>query len=251
MNDNFLQEETRLLDENNLKVRFPEECKRLPFEYLEDHEKEIVTKCINQENLTDDELNYLKKLLADYRPLMKRYDSVKIEQNLKENEKTIKSSRELLRLLDDPNRYRFDMNYKINGEIVRLQFRLKPVSDQEYIELLDYQTRIFQDLTKTEKIVYTKVANNETISPEEEKMFQHIQGKIVDIYGDVEKNNNKITNFLINHVEFVDDISLSREEREHFWNTMDVGTRALIYEKCKTILKIDEELEVDLFPPIR
>lgn len=251
MDEKILEEDMRLLDESNLKIRFPEECKRLPIEYLEESEKILANKCINHEELTNEELADLKKLLSDYRPFMKRYDPIKIEENLEENVRTIKSSSELLRLLDDPNRYRFDMHYKINGELVRLQFRLKPVSDTEYIELLDVQTRIFKDLDKNEKLVYSKLTNHQVMSPEEEKMVQHIQDKIVEKFGDVDKNNDNILNFLIDHVELLNDTSLSRAERERFWKEMDLGTRALVYNKCKDILKIDEELEVDLFPPLR
>lgn len=244
-------EEQKERDEFLLKNRFPDECKRLPIDYLEENEKVIVNKCINQERLTDEELTNLKQLLADYRPFLKRYDPIKIEENLEENVRTIKSSSDLLRLLDDPNRYRFDMHYKINGELVRLQFRLKPVSDTEYIDLLNVQTRIFKELENNEKLVYSKFTNNQQLSPEEQKMMQHIQDKIVAKFGDVDKNNDQILNFLIEHVELLNDTALSRQEREHFWKEMGPGIRALVYEKCKHILKIDEELEVDLFPSIR
>lgn len=251
MNEQEVINEQKERDEFLLKNRFPEECKRLPIEYLEENEKTLVTKCISREKLTSEELTQLKQLLADYRPFIKRYDPIKIEENLEENVRTIKSSSELLRLLDDPNRYRFDMHYKINGELVRLQFRLKPVSDTEYIELLDVQTRIFKDLDKDEKLVYSKITNGRQISPEEEKMMQQIQDKIVEKFGDVDKNNDHILTFLIEHVELINDVSLSRSEREYFWKEMDLGTRALVYNKCKDILKIDEELEVDLFPSVR
>lgn len=251
MNESETIEEQKEINDFLLNVRFPEECKTLPIEYLDDYEQDIVRKCINHEELTSEELSNLKKLLADYRPFIKRYDLIKIEKNLEENVRTIKSSSELLRLLDDPNRYRFDMHYKINGELVRLQFRLKPVSDTEYIELLDIQTRIFKDLDKNEKLVYSKVTNGQPISPEEEKMMQHIQDKIVEKFGDVDKNNDYILNFLIDHVELLNDTSLSRTEREYFWKEIDLGTRALVFNKCKDILKIDEELEVDLFPSLR
>ena len=60
-----------------------------------------------------------------------------------------------------------------------------------------------------------------------------------------------ITHFLINHVELVGDENLDKNERETFWKNIDLGTRVLIYHKCKEIAKIDEELEVDLFPAIR
>lgn len=251
MTNGFTPEEIKFIDQQDYQNRFPEECKRLPLEYLEENEKTLAQKCINQEELTNEEFTDLKKLLADYRPFLKRYDPIKIEENIKENVKTIKSSSELLRLLDNPNRYRFDMHQKINGELVRLQFRLKPVSDHDYIELLDVQTRIFKELDNNEKLAYSKLTNNQPISSEEEKMIQQIQDKIVEKFGDVDKNNDHIFDFLLNNVELIVTPSLSREEYEQFWKEMGLGVRALVYEKCKELLKIDEELEVDLFPSVR
>lgn len=252
MTNGITPEEEKFIDQQDLKNRFPEECKRLPVDYLKDNEKILVEKCINQEDFTDDELIELKQLLADYRPFLKRYDPIKIEENLEENIKTIKSSTELLRLLDNPNRYRFDMHCKLKGQLVRLQFKLKPVSDSDYIELLDVQTRIFKELDNKEKIAYSKLTSNtnQPLTPEEENMIQQIQDKIVEIFGDVDKNNDHIFEFLLNHVELIVDPPLTREEYEILWKELGLGTRALVYEKCKEILKIDEDLEVDLFPAI-
>ena len=55
---------------------------------------------------------------------------------------------------------------------------------------------------------------------------------------------------LIDHVELVDDADLNKTQRKKFWHTMDIGSRALIYNKCKEIVRIDEDLEVDLFPDV-
>ena len=238
-------------DKFALKTRFPEECKRLPMEYLTSYEQELAEKCMGHDDLTDDELTDLKQLLADYRPFLKKYDSVKLEENIEENVRVIKSASDLLRLLDNPNRYRFDMHYKIEGELCRLELRMKPLSDHDYMELLDAQARVFRELDKSEKLVYSKATNNMPLSPEEEKMQQHIQDKIVETLGDLDANNDIVLDFLVKHVELVDDTDLSESEREKFWGTIDVGTRALIYNKCKELAKIDEDLEVDLFPSIR
>lgn len=251
MTNGITVEEEKFIDQHDLKTRFPEECRRLPIDYLNDNEKTLVNKCINQEEFTDDELTELKQLLADYRPFLKRYDSITLEETLEENIRIIKSSSELLRLLDNPDRYRFDMHCKLKGELVRLQFRLKPVSDSDYIELLDVQSRIFKELDANEKIAYSKLTSKQPMSPEEEKMIQHIQDKIVEKFGDVDKNNDHIFEFLLNNVELIIDPPFSREEYVQLWKELGLGTRALVYEKCKELLRIDEELEVDLFPSIR
>lgn len=237
-------------DQHNLRTRFPEECKRLPLGYLEPSEKELAEKCINHEEFTEEEVEELRELLARYREYFTKYDSVDFEENLDANIKVIKSSTELLNILNDPNRYRFDMHVKLNRQIYRLEFRLKPLADNEYMDLLDAQTRVFRDLNKSEKMVFSKATNDVPLSPEEEKMMQSIQDKIVEKLGDVDKNNDVITEFLIDHVELVDDADLNKTQRKKFWHTMDTGSRVLIYNKCKEIVRIDEDLEVDLFPDV-
>ncbi|MBO6274073.1 MAG: hypothetical protein J6M91_00780, partial [Methanobrevibacter sp.] len=137
------------------------------------------------------------------------------------------------------------------GELIRLQFRLKPVSDSDYITLLDVHSRIFRELDANEKIAYSKLINNQQISQEEEKLIQHIQDKIIEKFGDVDKNNDHIFEFLLNNVELIVDPPFIREEYVSLWKELGLGTRALVYEKCKELLRIDEELEVDLFPSIR
>lgn len=234
-----------------LKNIFPEEAKRLPLGYLEPDEKILAEKCINGEEFSQEELEQLQILLDKYREYFKKYDSVELEENIDANIKIIETSTQLLDLLDDPNRYRFDMHCRIQGQIFRLAFRLKPLSDNEYLDLLDAQTRVFRDLTKSEKIVFSKATNGVPLSPEEEKMQQSIEDKIVEKLGDVDKNNDVITTFLINHVELVGDADLNKTQRKQFWHKMDIGVRVLIYNKCKEIVRIDEDLEVDLFPDVR
>lgn len=238
-------------DQHNLRTRFPEECKRLPLGYLEPSEKELAEKCINHEEFTEEEVEELRELLARYREYFTKYDSVDFEENLDKNIKVIETSTELLSLLDDPNRYRFDMHCRIQGEIFRLKFRLKPLSDNEYLDLLNAQTRVFRDLSNSEKVVYNKATNEMPLSPEEEKMVKSIEDKIVEKLGDVDKNRDEITTFLINHVELVGDADLNKTQRKKFWQTMDIGARVLIYNKCKNIVRVDNELEVDLFPDVR
>ena len=234
----------------SLQKVFPEECKRLPFGYLEDHEKELAEKCINQEEFTEEELEELQLLLDKYRKYFSKYDTVEVEKNIDANITVIKSSTELLNLLNDKDRYRFDMHVKINNQICRLEFRLKPLNDTEYLDLLDAQTRVFRDLNKSEKMVYSKASNSVPLSPEEEKMQHAIEDKIVEKLGDVDKNNDIITNFLIDHVELVGDEDLNKSDRKKFWKSLDIGVRTLIYNKCKEIVRIDEDLEVDLFPDV-
>lgn len=235
-------------DKHNLRTRFPEECKRLPYEYLEEYEKELVDKCINHEDLTEEELTSLKVLLSRYRPHLKNYDSVEIEKSLDDNLKIIKTSDELLRLLNDPNRFRIDMNYNIGDETFLLKLKIKQLPDSDYISLLDTQTRVFRDLNDSERKVYAKAMNQQPLSPEEANMQKHIQEKINEKILDYEGNAQDITQILARIVDFVDDPEKTYPEKLSFWKQIDLPSRLLLFQKIRQKLNIADKTEEELFP---
>ena len=249
MNSDIIADK-EMLDMVNLQKRFPEECKRLPFEYLEEDEKIIVNKCMEHEKLTSEELKQLKQLLADYRPFMKRYDSEKIIQNVEKNMKVITTSDELLRLLDDDTRHRIDMKYRVGDKTVLLKLKIKQLPDSDYINLLDAQTRIFKELNDSEKRVYAKAANKQQLTSEEMKMQKHIQDKINEINFNFEGNAKNFTEVISKIVDFVDDPEKTYEEKLSFWYKIDLSYRILLFNEIQKKLNIPETLEDDLFPPV-
>lgn len=250
MVDDILIEDKQILDAHNLKVRFPEECKRLPFEYLEEHEKIIADKCINQEKLSEGELSDLKRLLAEYRPFLRKYDVEEVEKNLEKNLNVIKTSDELLRLLDDENRYRIDMNYKIGDETYLLKLKIRQIPDDDYIRLLDAQTKIFRDLTNSEKKVYAKMAQNQQLTQEELNMQKHIQDKINEMTFDFGNRSQDITQILAKTVDFVDDPEKPYHEKLNFWKKIDLSVRVLLFNKVREKLNIQDDLNENLFPDV-
>ena len=52
------------MEKHLLKTQFPKECEELPFDKLDAEEQEVVTKCINHEELSEDEFSLLKMTLA-------------------------------------------------------------------------------------------------------------------------------------------------------------------------------------------
>ena len=245
------KEEIEIIDKQQLQTRFLEECKRLPYEYLEPYEKELADKCLNKKILSDKELADLKEMLGNYRPFLKKYDSVELEENLDQNLKIIKTSDELLRLLNDPNRFRIDMNYTIGNETFLLKLKIKQLPDSDYISLLDTQTRVFRELNDSEKRVYAKASTNQQLSPEEAKMQKHIQDKINERAVDYESNAQDITEMLARIVDFVDDPDKTYTEKLYFWQQIDLPTRILLFNKIKEKLNISDKTEEELFPTPR
>lgn len=237
-------------DKHQLKTRFPEECKRLPYDYLDDYEKTLANKCINHESFTDKELTDLKKLLATYRPYLKDYDSVSIEKNLDDNITIIKTSSELLKLINDPQRFRIDMMYTIGEKQVLLKLKIKQIPDSDYLALLDLQTRVFRDLDDNERKVYAKAANNVSMTAEEQNMVNQIQDKINERVVDHERTAQDITEMLAKVADLVDDPEQTYEEKLQFWNQIDLSARILLFMKIKERFNISNKTEDELFPAI-
>lgn len=245
------KEEIEIIDKQQLQTRFREECKRLPLELLEPYEKDVAEKCLNGETLNGLEMAELKEMLGRYRPYLKKYDSVELEENLEQNLKIIKTSDELLRLLHDPNRFRIDMNYTIGNETFLLKLKIKQLPDSDYISLLDTQTRVFRELNDSEKRVYAKASTNQKLSPEEAKMQKHIQDKINEKAVDYESNAQDITEMLARIVDFVDDPEKTYTEKLYFWEQIDLPARILLFNKIKEKLNIGDKTEEELFPTPR
>lgn len=242
--------DTETVDNQLFKTKYPSECEKLPLKYLEDDEIVLVKKCMDKEPLNNKEKEAVKELLARYRPYMKKYDSTQLEKNIDTNLNVIKTSDELLRLLNNPNRFRIDMNYNIDGEIFRLKLKIKQLPDSDYINLLDAQTKIFKELNESEKRVYAKATNGQKLNPEEMKMQRHIQDIINEKTMDFNGNAKDITEILAKIVDFVDDPEKPYIEKLEFWKQIDLPTRILLFQKIQDKLNIGEKTLDNLFPPI-
>lgn len=240
-----------IIDAKLFKTKYPGECEKLPFEYLEDEERELAEKCINLEELTADEKSKVKALLARYRPFLAKYDVQATEKNMEDNFKIIKTSSDLLRLLHDPNRYRIDMLYRIGNETVKLKIKIKELPDEDYINLINAQSKIFKDLSPAEKKVFTKASNNQILTPEEENMQKAIMDKIQERSMDYTQNAVDITEMLAKVAFLVDDPEKTYEENLAFWNEIDLPSRVLLFTRIREQLNIFDKSVDDLFPDVR
>lgn len=232
-------------------TKYPRECKKLPYEYLEDDEKELVDKCIAKEDLTEEEQKNILGLLKDYRSFFDEYDADKIEKTMEKSENIVKTQSQLLALIHDKNRYRIDMNYWINGEKYLLQMRIKPFTDKQYLEAQENQFGIFDDLNKEERKLVSKAEAQQPMSPEESKMYKSVMDKIQEKTEDEEFLIQMVNEFLADRIEFVDDPQTSFEDNIKFWQEVDLGTRVSLFHELRGRLQLNETFKEDLFPAVR
>ena len=243
--------EQDFMDKHLYETQYLTECKQLPMDILEDDELEIVEKCLNQENLTDNELTFLKKVLARYREPMKKLDIADTTENLEKVRKHIKSEKELLALIDEfEENHNLTMLYKLpNGEEVLLDLIVKPLTDSQAISEMQAHANLFKELKSNERIVWNKVMNGQEIyTKEERKLAEHIASKYEDIEYNMEQKTQGMREFLARQVEFENCSFNTYNQKLKFWNKIDVGTVVDLYNKVRTLLHINEEKVDDLFP---
>ena len=232
-------------------TKYPRECTQLPYDYLDADEQVLVDKCVNKEELTEEERKRLLSLLNDYRKFFKDYDAEKLEENLEASEKIIRTQSELLSLIHDKDRYRIDMNYWINGEKYLLQMRIKPFTDKQYLEAQNDQFGMFADLTKDERKIVSKGQSGQVMSPEEKKMYDSLMDKVNERVEDEEFLVEVVNKFLADRIEFVGDSNSNFDDNVRFWAEVDLGTRVSLFHEVRARLQLTETFKEDLFPAVR
>ena len=113
-------EEQEIMDGFLLSTQYLEEAKQIPLEILEnDYEKELISKCRENTDLTETELTDLKQLLAKYRGALSKINPAEVEENVTKTRRIINSEKELLKLIDNQENYKLEMIYRLpSGEEV-------------------------------------------------------------------------------------------------------------------------------------
>lgn len=232
-------------------TKFPAECEKLPFDYLTPEEQEVVTKCLNHDELTPQEQAHLKQLLYNYRPFFKEYDTEKVENNMETTNNIVKTQSQLLEIIHDKNRYRIDMNYFLNGQKYLLQMRIKPYTDKQYLEGVGTQMGLFRDLSKNERKLIAKAETEQPMSPEESKMYKALIDKLQEKAYDMDNNVQVINEFLADRLVFIDDPEKTFEENLDFWKEVDLNAKTSLFHEVRGRLKLTDTFEEELFPTPR
>lgn len=241
--------EAKRIEREMLKTQFPLECEALPKENLTPEEQLVVDKCINHEQLSDDEFRLLKKTLQQYR---KALHDQRPEETVSNAEKTIhvlESEAELLNILDDPKRKYLKVHLPVDGKIYELDFEILPITDSRAVNSVELQTDIFKNYDAEEIRIFSEAYTNpdKHMTPQEEQIAREIEEKIV------EKSNDYQSEQMINLLAYqlrLPKSSDNLEERKNFWRKFPFTARVSVWLQIKERLGLNEETNELLFPDL-
>ena len=232
------------LEKQLLKTTFPLECESIPLEALTEEEQDVVQKCINHEDLTDDEFTLLKRVLQQYRPLIQKYKPQETIEQVDEAKKLIKTEQDLLDILDKPERRILHVNLPLEGEIYEMDFEILPLEDSRVVQSLEVQVDLFRDYSERDKLTYAKAQSGQVISKEEqaivEKMNREINEKAGEHYAEI------VDGLLVAQLRLPDS-SMDETTRREFWSKFPFNPKFAIYMKVQDKLGLTETNTEALF----
>lgn len=239
------KEKAKKMEKHLLKTQFPMECEELPFDELQPDEQEVVTKCMNHDDLTDDEFALLKKTLQRYRKAINKHRPAETVEAFEKTKEMITTEQEWLDLLNDEDVWTLRVNVPFNSKWYPMKFEILPLDDSSIVETLQLHVDLFKDYSRDEIILWNKSQQGQIITPEEqqivEKMAKEIESK------NSEERITSMNNFLASQLRLPNSSS-DFNKRLEFWEKFPFVTKSAIMFKVEDKLGLTDQSNEKLFP---
>lgn len=233
----------RAIEQFWVKNQLPKEVETLPYDILTRQEQYIVDKVRNGEELTQEEIDIIKRTRKDYEEPLKKYDANKIIESNRQLEEMIGTEQELLDFVYNQEKPTIIMNLPINGVEKQFTFTVKPLEDSRAVKMLEQHIDIFKDLSDEERKIFDKDAKGENLNEKERRVLEHINEKINE--NRTLSQIEEVTNFLAWQLE--EPRSLTIEQKVDFWHKFNFILRMGLYSRVMGKLGLNEEFNENLF----
>ena len=233
----------RAIEQFWVKNQLPKEVETLPYDILTRQEQYIVDKVRDGQELTQEEIDIIKRTRKDYEEPLKKYDANKIIESNKQLEEMIGTEQELLDFVYNQEKPTIIMNLPIDGVEKQFTFTVKPLEDSRAVKMLEQHIDIFKDLSDEERKIFDKDAKGENLNEKERRVLEHINEKINE--NRTLSQIEEVTNFLAWQLE--EPRSLTIEQKVDFWHKFNFILRMGLYSRVMNKLGLDEEFNENLF----
>lgn len=233
------------MEKHLLKTTFPLECEELPFEDLTEYEQNVVTKCMQHENLSDDEFTLLKKTLQKYRGAINKLKPSETLEAYESTTNMIQTEKEWLDLVNDKSNRILKVNVPYLEKWYAMEFEILPLDDSSIVGALQTHVDLFKDYSKDEIQIWTKAQQGQIVSPEEKRIVDKITREIEDKQS--EDRISSMNNFLASQLRLPNSTS-DVEVRKEFWVKFPFIVKAAIMTKVEDRLGLTDQQDEKLFP---
>lgn len=233
------------MEKHLLKTQFPMECEELPFDELTDEEQSVVTKCINHEELNDDEFTLLKATLQRYREHIRKHKPKETLEAYEKTEQMILTEEDWLNIVDDKTSRMLKVNVPYNGKWYPMEFEILPLDDSRVVSTLQTHIELFKDYSREEIVTWNKAQQGQVVSPEEQQIVERMNREIED--KNSEDRITSMNNFLAAQLRLPNSTS-DVDTRIEFWRKFPFITKSAIMIRVEDRLGLTDQNDEKLFP---
>ena len=222
------------------KTKWRIEAMQIPLDDVEcPREQEVLTKCINQEELTKGELDALEGILSKYRPAINEYQPADTLKTYNDNIEYVEDEHAFLELLErEAVDQTLTMYYPLmDGREARLELTVKPITDAKAVMDVGENLDLFKDYTQEEIQAYNDYQMGNSQTPEERAIATRLQQEIATVNAD--RIKEVAIEFLALQTTFKDKKS-SYDDMKAVYNRMQVGYLLLLFAKVKDMTHMDD-----------
>ena len=217
----------------------------VPQEDLTKTQQKVLTKCVNKEDLTDNQLVELKKVLQKYRSALQKINPTETLENYDDAVHMMSTEEEFIALMQADEQRLLEVNLNVNGNKIGFTFEIRPWNDSRVVEALELNIDLFRDYSADEINTYNKFAKGESITNEEAKIIGEMNKKIMEKQSS--KKIHAMDNFLAYQLK-IEGSDATLEERLQFWKYFPFNAKASVFLRVQDMLGMTEESNRELFP---
>ena len=236
--------DTEKVEKQLLKTQFPKECEQIPIEALEEEEKEVVTKCLNHEEFTDEEFKLLKKTLVKYRKYIDKYDVEETIESAEKTKKLILTEKDWLDIVDNTHNI-LTVNVPFNNEWYTMEFEVLPLVDSRVVSALQTHINVFKDYNQKELTLFKQAEQGKEMTAEEQAIVDKMMREINEKAG--EDRIKSMNEFLAAQLKLPNSTE-NIDTRKEFWAKFPFVTKSAIMLKVEDRLGLSEISNEQLFP---
>ena len=238
-------EKAQKMERHLLQTQFPMECEELPLDELQPDERDVVIKCMEHEDLTDDEFTLLKKTLVRYRKAIHKHKPSETVEAFEKVNQMITTEQEWLDLLDNEEAWTLRVNVPFDGEWYPMKFKILPLDDSSVVSTLQLHVDLFKDYTRDEMLLWNKAQQGQIITPEEKQIVDKMAKEIEE--KNSEERISSMNNFLAAQLRLPDSSS-DFKLRLKFWEKFPFIVKSAIMFKVEDKLGLTDQSNEKLFP---
>jgi len=252
MNENnleqFKEEGDTLKDMTSLKrmlaqEEWVDEARQLPLEDLDAQEQIVVIKCINQDELTDDELDQLEAILGRYRESIREQKPEQTVQAVRDNIQHIKDCDTLLSELEKVRQEEITtipMKIPKKDGAIKVLIDVYPITDSSI--LFDPNSHFAPFMDQTEEIINNQLPENTSI--EDKQVQEEIRKQSREIIEN-ETDNIELIIELLSQQTSLHEQPRNPEKMEQIYRAMPLVYLAALINKIQPLI-IEPVYNVDM-----